>query len=387
MIKILLISYHYGITASGVISKRVAEHLEKRGHRVTVITESRVNDIGGEEKGVQIITVRDPWNKGDLLSKIIQRIKRTNNLFFYNYIWVRRATSASRRVVKEFNPDIIYCRTSPEDACYVGHNINHFFSLPMMVHFSDPIPPPLEYLPRSIKRNWLIKKIRAIIEQANIISYGNEYMLRYDEKALGIKIGQKAFISPDVASGDTITYFPQIIHKKLILTYLGTIYGGRNPKPLFEAIKKAIKEGSEIELRIYSNIPSAIIQDYPFIICCGYSNDVLKVLKESDILIDLDGDDKEPVFISSKLKDYLLINRPILSITPPDSPSRELLSNKETIYVVENNSMEIEKGIALLQTKIDDELYEERLPIISYFNPVKVSATIEDKMKSIIKTC
>ncbi len=378
--RLLLVSYYYGLTASGVISQRVTEELSRRGHEIIVVC-NEVNPLLENKSGVHIISIPVFASSSNLITRIFYRLKRENGFYLYNKIWVRKATSRSRQIVREFKPDVVYCRTSPEDACYVGYNLQKALSIPVLQHFSDPIPAPLEYLPLSRKRRKVISHIRKVLKEATLISYGNAHMQRYVEKELGIELKSKAFVSPDMASSGQLFFSKKNNNSNIIITYLGNIYGGRNPKPLFDAIEKLNSAGCSLELRLYSNITPSLLTAYSFIKGMGYTNNIREALAEADILVDLDGDDKEPVFISSKLKDYLLINRPILSITPEKSPSSDVLTGLKTVLISRNNSQQISAGIGkLINNSYCDNDYMEREGLIKYFSPQTVALEIENKM-------
>lgn len=384
-LKILLISYYYGNTASGVISKRVAGQLTKRGHKVIVVTQSEVEVSGEKESGVEVVSVKDIWNQGGFISRIIQKIKRSNYFYLPNYSWVNKATIASCRIVDKYKPDIVYCRTSPEDACYVGYNIHKKYGIPTLQHFSDPVPAPLEYLPCSRKRKSLIKRISEVLKAATIVSYGNESMLKYVEEAVGMNLHEKSFVSPDMASGSEIQYVPAQQRNTIVLVFFGSLYGGRNPYPLFESIKDLNKNGYKIELQVYSKIGQDVLTIFPFVKSMEYNSNTIEVLSKANILIDLDGDDEIPVFISSKLKDYLLINRPILSITPTESPSRKLLEGLASVRVVENEKEKISKAIiGIMGCPVNDNQYIDRKKLIDYFSPDSV---VENLLSEINKVC
>ncbi len=376
---VLLVSYYYGLTASGVISQRVAEELLRRGHEIIVVC-NEVNHLLKDNSGVHIISIPAFASSSNLIARVFHRLKRENWIYFYNKIWVRKATSRSRQIVKDFKPDVVYCRTSPEDACYVGYNLQKELSIPVLQHFSDPIPAPLEYLPLSRKRRKVISHIRKVLKEASLVSYGNAHMQRYVEKEIGIELKSKAFVSPDMASGGQLL-FTKNINSNVVITYLGNIYGGRNPVPLFKAIEQLNSTGCSIELRLYSNVAPSILAAYPFIKGMGYTSNIQDALTEANILVDIDGDDKEPVFISSKLKDYLLINRPILSITPEKSPSSEVLTGLKTVFISRNNSQQISASIgSIIKNNFCDNDYREREGLINYFSPPTVAKEIEKEL-------
>ena len=114
----------------------------------------------------------------------------------------------------------------------------------------------------------------------------------------------------------------------------------------------------------------------------GYTRDVNGALEHSDILVDIDGDDQRPVFISSKLKDYLLINRPILSITPEMSPSEQILKDIDSVATSRNQIEAITSAIrSILDNDYKSWSYDDRSRLIEMFNP----STIADNLLLTLK--
>lgn len=381
---VLLISYYYGTTASGVISRRVAESMATNGIIVEIITSSRVDSTNDR---ISIHSIVNHSASNSFINKVITRIQSVKFLYITNFIWRRRVEKYVCTFLNNHKIDVLYCRSSPVDACLVGEMIRKKYNLPILQHFSDPIPPPLEYLPNSRRRSILINRIKEVLNGCNMVSFGNEFMANYVQEQCSISFNDKLFISPDMASGEQIEYYYRKRGQTIVLTYLGNIYGGRNPRFLYEAINELNNKGSHIELRIYSEVEKSITDKYTFVKSYPKTKSIIKVLADSDILVDIDGDDKVPVFISSKLKDYLLINRPILSITPLNSPSRILLRDLNSVCVVENKSRLIAEGIQrIVNTNITDDCYCERKSLIKQFCPTVVVNGIIDNLQKIINT-
>lgn len=376
---ILLITYYFGETASGLISKRVAEALALKGLDIEVVTSSKIED--GYNDKIHVHSIISPIKKGCVLGRILAKLRESRLVLINHYFWEIRSKWYASKLVSNKHIDIVYSRSSPIDACIVGDYIKKKYGIPIVQHFSDPIPAPYEYLPSSNRRRLLTKLVRDILTSCDLASYGNLDMLNYIMKQCDLDINNKVFISPDMASGDSIIYIERKKRDLLIFTYLGNIYGGRNPYVLFDALNELIKTGLSLELRIYSQLDTVDIVKYPFVKCYPKTNDIISALADSDILVDLDGDDLIPVFISSKLKDYLLINRPILSITPNNSPSSRLLKGLETVCVSNNNLNSILTGVKQLLLDIPEEKYNERALLVNQFSPNNVANTIIDNFK------
>ena len=174
--KILVITYNYAESASGIISRRMSEALAAKGHAVKVICSNTPHAIS---EGVEVFTASSIFTTNRLLSRICGRLKRTGNLYFHDFSWVKAATKHAAKICKEWKPDLVYCRTSPEEACYVGTALKRRIGVKVAQHFADPIPAPFEYEPDSRRRRVLTKRMYKVVESADIVSYGNQAMHDY----------------------------------------------------------------------------------------------------------------------------------------------------------------------------------------------------------------
>ena len=139
-------------------------------------------------------------------------------------------------------------------------------------------------------------------------------------------------------------------------------------------------KGQRCELVVY-DINRTRIKAPDYVRFVGRTDDVRKALLNSDLLLNLDGDDQVPVFISSKLKEYLCCCRPILSITPEGSPSRELTEGLSTVFSVANTCVSIEKQLLeIISQTLPAEMFKERMPVIQSFTPQRVASIINERM-------
>ena len=166
------------------------------------------------------------------------------------------------------------------------------------------------------------------------------------------------------------------------MTYLGNIYGNRKPQNLYKAIDSLNSEGYKITMQIFAEPAHDESTHYDFIKYRGYTRDIDSALEHSDILVDIDGDDLRPVFISSKLKDYLLINRPILSITPAESPSAKILNGIGSVAITRNQEEAIKRAIrSIIDGGYKSWSYDDRGDLIEMFNP----STVADNLMLTLK--
>ncbi len=374
---ILLISYNFGSTASGIVTYRVAKQFIAIGHQVSIVTS--VN--GTIENDLNIIECKPLVPDNSFIIRLSRWLIRTflKDSLEYNYLWRYRAYKKCKSLIKECKYDLVYCRTTPIDSCYVGDRLKREFDVKLLQHFADPVPSIY-----STKNCWRLSKLkrdfRDILRRADYISFGTQEMLDYQLNELNFDFSNKAFVSPDSASSGRPVFISRVKHDSLTLLYLGGFGDQRNPFPLFEAVRQMNDCGERVDLLVYSNKPRTLNYSNKYIFFLGRTNDVMKALAECDICIDLDIIADNSVFISSKIKDYLLINRPILLITKDNSPTYKLCRNCRTIFSTYNCSDMIVKCLMSINKEMPvDNEYTERESILNYFSPSTIVNSIIEK--------
>lgn len=376
MKKLLFVTYAFDhSTPVGVGAKRIVASLAEQGFQVFVVTSQNAKiTIPNVDITVRKNVPRLPVRMSNMISDLFGK----ELLYFF---WEIKAYMAGKKIIKN-NKDVlaIYTRANPISVCSIGIRLKKRFNLPLMMHFTDPIPAPVEWCPNLRSRKRMIKQMKEVLPYANFVSFGNIHMLKYQEKVLGQPIHNKSFISPDPGPSDFVFLPPKDSSLDSVnLLFLGNIYGNRNPTHLFEAINEL--SNYHIKMYVYGN-NNAKFPD--FVIEKTRTADILSVMRNMDILIDIDGDDESPVFISSKIKDYLSVNRPILSITPCNSPSRELLCNLSTVAVSINETGQIKEALLkLLNASYLDSAFEERKSILKIFSSYSIAEEIIRRINSI----
>lgn len=378
MEKILFISYVFDKnTPVGAGAKRVVSELANLGMHVMVVTAQHCSE---KIPNVEIIVKK---NFPRLPVKLSNRLSNLFGKELLYFMWEIRAYFAGKRILDNNRDAIaIYTRANPIAVCPVGIRLRKKFNIPLLMHFTDPIPAPVEWCPDEHIRKRQIKQMLSFLPHVDLLSFGNKHMLLYQERVLGRSLDGISFISPDPSFREMV-FLPlrEDSDNTVKLLFLGNIYGNRNPMPLFEAIQTI--SDIPVKLYVYGNNSA----DFPsFVIKKSRTDDVRSVMQNMDILIDIDGDDETPVFISSKLKDYLSINRPILSISPLNSPSRDLLNGLKTAVTVKNTKKEISSALLkIIETNYSDEDYDERIEILKQFSAQTIAKEIATKIDILYK--
>ena len=310
-----------------------------------------------------------------------------SNIFRVNlitYRWRKKALRESKKLINSFAPDIIYARSTPIMVCEVAAYLKKETGVPVMMHFTDPVPAPIEWDPDLGYRRRMIATMNKILPFADSVSFGNTSMLKYQQSLLSYSFLYKSFVLPDPVRCEKLYDGRRERQEVFSIVYLGALYGNRNPLPIFDAITNLNNNGHRCELIIY-DINRTNLHVPSFVRFVGRTMDVKTALLNGDLLLDIDGDDTIPVFISSKLKEYLCCCRPILSITPKGSPSRELTEGLKTVFSVTNTCDSIkEQLIKVMDMSFSPILYKERETIIQSFTPQRVSSLINSEMNLLL---
>lgn len=330
--------------------------------------------------GLEVVKVEFHTNK------YISYIKNRFLCFFYHRpdifkSWMKKSYKKITSKYKKNDFDIILSFSHPLSTNILGKMFKNYFGCKWIACNSDP---------------WV----------DNINSKYNSYMLKINER-----IEKECFSMSDClvfTSKETSEWYqkkyPEMIrkityinhsfdrdlfeaggggNKKFIIRYIGSFYGLRTPKPLFEAMKsmsnlelskfdvELIGEGEKTKLLLSKySLNNVLVKK-----SVGYLES-LKLMKDADCLLVIDAPSNDiSVFFPSKLADYIGANKPIIGISPKGATSRILKElgyscfelddiegiAREIKYVVNNN---IETG--------------KRCDIIEEYNIEKNSKNLKD---------
>lgn len=366
--QILLLCHEFGSSASGVMSKRIAVELCRQSHQVTVVTSSKTYEV---VDGLEIVVCNDLLNIKSLLYRVLKYLYR--NLFRddldYHFYWRYNALKKCRKIIKNHHIDWIYCRSTPLDPCVVGYKLNKEFGVPVLQHFADPVPSSFS-TENPLLLSILKKRFYRIINSASLVSFGTEEMLHNQALELGFNpFCYKYFVSNDVAESNKQIVSSPNLNKDFKFVYLGSFGSYRNPYPLFHSIDKLNREGIKCTLLVYSSISKVSYYKSNNIIFCGRTQDVEKAMSEANVLIDLDIKKKGSVYISSKLKDYIRINKLVVAITSEGSPTYNLVKDIKSIIVTPNLEESLSSILKQSMEVCENVDISDRQILINTFSP------------------
>lgn len=156
--------------------------------------------------------------------------------------------------------------------------------------------------------------------------------------------------------------------------YTGGLYGARNIKYLIEGFEKLIKEypdsllifvGSYLNpdnLKMFNAGTLNKIKTYPF------TKDLDKYYSCATALIDIDADFDNDIFLSSKVVNYLMINRIIISETGINSPSSYLFKDMESVIQCRHDADQLYNAMKKAIILKDQITFEDRISVCRSFS-------------------
>ena len=375
---IAIISYYFNDHhAEGIVTAKLARGLSEAGHTVTVfgnlIGNQKIVDKNSNNLDYFKIMNNTPswWKflkKMTLPIALRKKILAIPSLITYNspddYGWIIETKKAILKEHKKRPFDIMHSRLNPHSSHQVALLIKRVNpKIPWCAYFSDPWPPhrlPAPYENSSgILSRWRSDRLmRLFLESSDSIVFTSRYMRDYIIQGYKKQLISKSFVAPHLS-----TYwespFDHIYRKTLTFRHAGIINKNRNPKILFDGIRKYLKKNKtackflrfEFMGRNYAGSKSNPLNppgDLKKIVSFIEQKDLettWKWIGKADILLLLEFQFSQGIFFYAKLSDYLHANRPILALSPKKGVVADLFKNGGGIIVPPHDSNGIAKAL------------------------------------------
>jgi glycosyltransferase involved in cell wall biosynthesis len=257
--------------------------------------------------------------------------------------WIERSTKQVIRRCKQQKCDILVTFAQPWVDHMIGLEVRRRCRVPWLAHFSDPwVDSP--YYDSSVPEIaaklevWRMQE-RQVIETADIVVFVTQQTADLVLRKYPAEMRRKARIIPHGFDRDTLTAAPASAGStELRITYTGNIYAGkRDPIHLFEVLAEMNARTpltGLLQLDFYGYCPPEVRAKAPelgiesivtFHGSVGYLDSLCYAAK-ADLLLLIDAPSDVSVFMPSKIVDYLMLEKPILALTPPEGASRDVLA-------------------------------------------------------------
>jgi glycosyltransferase involved in cell wall biosynthesis len=348
---ILLLTYRFPPQSeSGALRPfRFAKYLTRRGYHTDILAASCPEDPTGAEAVMRVPPlgpVRWKVRFGSAASRLVQRVIPYNE----KLEWVPHAVERGAEYLSR-NPGTTLISTSPPNCTHLAALLlKRRFGVKWIADFRDPISGS-PFRRRKFTEPYNIGLERLIFRYADAVlavtdTIGEGWKQRYPQWASKIHVLWNGY-DPESGVGPS----PIPVRDYRVLSHIGTIYGGRHPKALLQAVLRLLDRGllpsPQLRIHLLGSIDPETLSpsDLPAseLIRRGllqYENRIIphaeavRMLAESDYLLLLDGNNLNLAYAApAKLFEYMQVGRPILAQTVRNSPVDRILADGGVPYV------------------------------------------------------
>lgn len=374
---LLICNTEFDADAEGICTGRLVRALLDAQCKITVVTSSAA-DTSFQHERLNYVKVdsRTLWPRKafSLLTRLLNKVP-----VGADYPWCRRVAALHLSP----RPDIIYGRAWPIAGVVAARSLALKLGIPFWMHLSDPYPTPwLEPGSRVFKR--LCGHARRLIQDSQAVTFTTPQALGYQQRAISMQLGAKAFVLRHIAPDPT--WLPcRRNPAQTTCAYIGSFYGKRTATALLEGFALHLKSSPDSRFLFVGSDPNAILPDAErlgiarAIQLVERVKDVRPYLAAADVLVAVDDFHGEPVFLSTKLVEYMVVNRPVLLISPANSPGAGLAMRFERTMqlVARQDTREIAGALtSVAGLRPDDKDYLSRFEGMNEFSAQAVASQV-----------
>ncbi len=198
-----------------------------------------------------------------------------------------------------------------------------------IAQFSDPwAGNPLEV--NRLTKMWNKRHEPRTVLAADHIVHSSPYSLEMMLTGHPSDLRKKTSVLPHVFNADLYPRRAKALNEKIIIRYVGVLYGKRSPEPFFVALNRLLERRKNLrghlvvelvgqvpqemmETAAARSLPPGTIRHIPNV---SYLQS-LELMYDADILLLIEADIRQNLFLPSKVSDYMGANTPIVGLVPP----------------------------------------------------------------------
>jgi glycosyltransferase involved in cell wall biosynthesis len=320
-----------------------------------------------------------------------------------HWSWFITASVYGIFIITKHRPEIIYSTAGPSSTHYAGCILSKIFGLPWVAEIHDPLI--YDHEKQKWHKYFYQKNLEKLIfKRSSIVIYFTEKARKnaerrnpgYEHKTMVIRPGA---LPPKIKKAEYKK------REKIHFGHFGSLSPRRNLEILFEAFNKLFQKRPDLSKKIVvdiygtklDHVSERALKRYPvqnilerhgrleYDPVTGKSGreQILEAMQKTDVLLLLHGTDINICHehIPSKVYDYMLVNRPILGLTYPDS---------ELYHMLEENGFEaanikLSDGVQEKISHLIERWEKNGLPDIAPVKPHTVEEAVERLTRSVEK--
>ncbi|MCI5719030.1 MAG: glycosyltransferase [Bacteroidales bacterium] len=368
--RILAISSNVGDNAPGIVVERFLCELQKT-HEVDVLTYDyqRSPDMPG---------LKNVYSKGFWIGN--EKIRRRLTTKLIEALGYDPADELRKRhVLKSLKGgyDVIlgFCYGFYMFGQTAGVVAKKRFRAPLVAYYFDAIPSPAGWVKDGLYRRNLGRLVSRGLAAADGILSSNRKMLEYE---LGfLPEGHRNIPSGYVYTPCVSSTICHLLHSEgvpFVFLFAGSVYGPRKIKYFIGAFAKLLIDHPDCEIwfvgtrSIEGELAALRPEIASKIKVTPRVKDLVPYYEASGALVDIDAELPDDVFLSSKITNYISVDRPIISETGQNSESRRIFAGLETVLQCGHDEDDLYKAMKSVVERTEDYDYSERADLIKTFS-------------------
>ena len=311
--------------------------------------------------------------------------------FFSKYNFVRqkykRQIFLLKNYIKKNKIKVIVSYSNPYILNIICSIVSKDLNIKNIIHYSDPFYKTIYKKYIFFNKSLFDKKIeKSILSNASHIVVNNEAMARFIFKNQQKNFFNKTTIIPHSYFKKDYTHLIRKgWNKKIKISYFGALNKIRSPLKLiniFIKLKKKKLIAKNLEMHFYSNLDKYLKKinlnqkNYYLKNKVHFHNslshrDSLKKMHESSILLSMDAEGTENIYLTTKLIHYLNIRKPVLNITQKNSPNYKLGKLANFFFLNINDKKHLETNLTYYLCKYLN--FKPNVDIINKYESKNVS--------------
>jgi hypothetical protein len=340
---ILVVSQFYPPADQGeaTVAWKFVASLVERGFRITVISESRPNDVSGwwELPGVSIrrISALPPG----VPARLASNLGRLRLGTYWASWWAARAAALGSGLIRHHAFAALVTRTEPSSGVVVGKALRDLTGVPWVAAIGDPHPPclyPPPYGPGqlvTIRDRAHGRWVARALSRARAVVLPCDRLARWLDRHGVLPGGVPVIVIPHPG----LPGVPEatIANRRCLLLHAGTLRLGRTGAPFLYVLERLLRASpeltSQLEIKLLggaderslaiarSGLLRGVVSVQPLL----PTIELARVMGQADALLLLEAELQEGVFLPSKLSDYAVSGRPVLMFSPRDGTVSDLV--------------------------------------------------------------
>ena len=370
--KYLVIVLDLDNNAAGIVFWRLLKAMSEYVDCELVSPSEVPNHVSG-------IVVNKYYKYRGLPCRIEQQLYKWQGFYIADKIWAITTYHKLKNIIqKQFYDGILsFVYGGNYAALELGSKLSSLLNIPWIIYSVDAIPIPVEWTADLKLRNRLYHYLNEKILKADAFFSSNPSMMRYEKNTFCAFKGFWGVVL--TTCKEEILHNKQSkLHSIITFLYAGYLYGPRKAESLIKGFEKFYNSNPKSKMVFVGDpnkshfigfehlIEKGVIEIHPF------TKEIESFYQSADVLIDINADIENDVFLSSKVINYLSYDKPIIAISQDGSPVREIMSGYRTIIHSHHNVDEIYEALIQGSCCIGENM-DERAELFKMFDPNNVA--------------